>query len=136
MKFKVAGVAFAASTLTLAGIPPLPGFLAKLLLYEALFEYNVVLAVLMIIASAIGLLAYMKMLYIIVFGTTVTQLRGVDMKLAQTTLVVLTALIVLVGVVFLFNPDLTQSIVGSAAMQSTVNIEEYVEYVKNTFIQP
>jgi Formate hydrogenlyase subunit 3/Multisubunit Na+/H+ antiporter, MnhD subunit len=136
IKFKIAGVAFAASILTLAGIPPLPGFLAKLLLYEALFEYNVILAVLLIIASAIGLLAYMRMLYILVFGTTVKQLKKVDMELAQVTLIVLTALIVLTGVVFLFNPELTQNIVGSAAMQSTINIEEYVEYVKNTLIQP
>ncbi|MEM1595536.1 MAG: proton-conducting transporter membrane subunit [Desulfurococcaceae archaeon] len=136
MKYKAAGVAFAVSTLTLAGIPPLPGFLAKLLLYEALFEYNIALAILMVVTSAIGLLAYMKLLYIVLFGAPISLFRKVDMKLAQATLLILTVTIIIVGTVFLFIPEVTQSIIGSAALQSTINIENYVEYVENTFIKP
>lgn len=136
LKYPVVGVALATSTLALAGIPPLPGFLAKLLLYEALFEYNVTLAMLMVVASAIGLLAYMRLFYVVMLGVPSVEIKGLNARAASTSLVVLTVITILVGVVFLFSPQALQGIFKAAADQVTVNIENYVEYIKSTFSTP
>lgn len=136
MRNPLIGFVFTISTLSLAGIPPLPGFLGKLMLYEALFELHVGLAILMVVASAIGLLGYMKLLYIVVFGTPSERISLVDMKLAKISLVFLMVIIVAVGGVFLFNPDLTRLVFDSAGSQSTVNIVEYLDHLKTYIVSP
>ncbi|MEM1720447.1 MAG: proton-conducting transporter membrane subunit [Desulfurococcaceae archaeon] len=136
LKYPIAGTALAVSTLALAGIPPLPGFLAKLLLYEALFEYNVILSMMMVIASAIGLLSYMKLFYTILLGVPVVKIVKIDMKAAYVSLVVLTLLVTAFGVAFLFSPQLLQDLFKRAADQVSVGIESYIEYVNATLTRP
>ena len=135
-RYPVAGIALAVSTLTLAGAPPLPGFLAKLLLYEALFEKSPVIAITMIIASAIGLLSYMRLFYTILLGVPVVSWKELDFKCAKVVLLLLSIVIIVVGIVFLFNPDLLSKIIGAASTQSTIDIEKYAEYVKGTLRLP
>ncbi len=129
-RYIIPGLAFTVSTLTLAGIPPLPGFLAKLLLYNALFEYNPVAAILMIIASSIGLLSYMRLFYIVVLGTPITTKKKIDFKAGMFALAVLSLVIIAVGIVFLLGPEYLELVFGSCASQ-TINIEEYIINVAN-----
>ena len=127
--------ALAISTLTLAGVPPLPGFLAKLLLYEALFEYSIPLAILMIVASAIGLVSYMKIFYIIILAPSTTSIVHVNMKLAKLVLVVLAVILVTIGSLFTTTPQLLLTILSKTSTQVTDNIQLYIEFVKSTFIR-
>lgn len=128
-------IALAISTLTLAGVPPLPGFLAKLLLYEALFEYSMPLAVLMIIASAIGLVSYMKLFYTIILAPPTTSMTRVDMKLAKLVLVIFILVLMTIGILFTSIPQLLFTILSKTSSQVVDNIQLYVEFVKNTFIR-
>ncbi|MEM4717633.1 MAG: proton-conducting transporter membrane subunit [Desulfurococcaceae archaeon] len=130
MRSPLVGFIFIISVLTLAGIPPLPGFLAKLMLYEALFELNIGLAIIMVIASAIGLLAYMKLLYIVVFETPRKTIQPLTMKSAIISMLLLSMIIILMGAMFLFNPRLTEMVIDAAARESTIDIVSYIEQVK------
>ncbi|MEM2025308.1 MAG: proton-conducting transporter membrane subunit [Desulfurococcaceae archaeon] len=134
LKYPIAGAAFTMSVLALAGIPPLPGFLAKLLLYQALFEYNAIVAISMILASAIGLLAYMKLLYTVLLGTPLVPLTKLKMNHAYLSLLIEVALIVLLGIATLFSPQVLSSVFGSAAEQLTLGINSYVEYIRKILL--
>lgn len=137
LRYPVAGITLTVSTLALSGIPPLPGFLAKLLLYEALFEYNVLVAITMIVASAIGLLAYMKLLYIVVFSVPGLPVGKLNMKTANVSMSIFIVSILILGVLFLFNPQLLRIVFDAASQQvSPVNIVTYIEHVKKVIITP
>ncbi|MEM1641833.1 MAG: proton-conducting transporter membrane subunit [Desulfurococcaceae archaeon] len=134
-RYRVAGLSLVLSVLTLAGVPPLPGFLAKLLLYEALFEYNIAFAIAMVVASAIGLISYMKMLYVILLGLRVVEPAEVRMPLANLALVILVAFIVF-GIAFLASPWLLRVIYIRASEQLTMNIESYIAKLEQFILRP
>jgi multicomponent Na+:H+ antiporter subunit D len=125
---RVAAIALALSTLTLAGAPPLPGFMAKLALYNALFEYNAPLAVLMVVSSAIGLVGYMKLFYTILLASPTSTLVRVDMKLAKLVLAILFTAILAAGVVFTVTPQLLFTVLSSVSEQA-LNSEVYIQSV-------
>ncbi len=122
---RVAAVTLALSILTLAGVPPLPGFLAKLILYNALFEYSIPLAILMIIASAIGLVSYMKLFYTILLAPLSSSIVRVDMKLAKLVLVILATTVLVAGLLFTTMLQLLFTILNNVSEQ-VVNIELYI----------
>ncbi len=63
----VAGATTVIGALNLLGVPPFAGFLSKFLLYQAFLDVGMpYLAVLVVIASAISLLGYAKLIYIVV----------------------------------------------------------------------
>ncbi|MGC9012285.1 proton-conducting transporter membrane subunit [Thermogladius sp.] len=97
------GVALAVSTLTLAGIPPLPGFLGKLLIYQALFQYNVAAAVLFVVSSAVGLVSYMRLFYVLLVSPPTQTPAPVHAPLMKSVLAVLSAVLVAAGLVFTFS---------------------------------
>jgi len=122
---RVAAVTLALSILTLAGVPPLPGFLAKLVLYDALFEYSIPLAVLMIIASAIGLVSYMKLFYTILLAPPSSSVVRLDMKLAKLTLVILATTVLVAGLLFTTMLQLLFTVLSDVSEQA-INIELYI----------
>jgi len=61
------------SALNLAGIPPLPIFYSKLLLFNAMLSRSIALAIIIVVSSAIALLAYMRLLYTVVFGRRIVE---------------------------------------------------------------
>jgi multicomponent Na+:H+ antiporter subunit D len=125
---RVAAIALALSTLTLAGAPPLPGFMAKLALYNALFEYSAPLAVLMVVTSAIGLISYMKLFYTILLASPTSTLVRVDVKLAKLVLAILSTAILAAGVVFAVTPQLLFTVLSSVSEQA-LNSEVYIQSV-------
>jgi multicomponent Na+:H+ antiporter subunit D len=125
---RAGAIALAVSILTLAGVPPLPGFMAKLMLFDALFEYWLPLAVLMIIASAIGLVSYMKLFYTILLAPPVSSTRSVDMKLAKLALIILVATILVAGVLFIAMPQELFTLLRKTSEQS-IQIQLYREAV-------
>ncbi|MEZ0394767.1 MAG: proton-conducting transporter membrane subunit [Desulfurococcaceae archaeon] len=87
-------LSLALSTLSLAGVPPLPGFLGKLLAYEALFEQSPAAALTMVLASAIGFVAYAKLFYILLIAPPArrrVELAGHRLALASTAMLALTS---------------------------------------------
>jgi hypothetical protein len=64
------------------------------------------------------------------------QPKKIDFKLAKVTLTLMTIVLVVTGVIFLFVPQVLEAVVVEAAKQASVNIREYVEYVYRTLVRP
>ena len=70
-------LAIAALMFSLAGIPPLVGFFGKYYVFVAAVEAGLVpLAVLGVIASVIGAYYYLRIVYLVYFGTETEALTG------------------------------------------------------------
>ncbi|NJE09318.1 cation:proton antiporter, partial [Thermococcus sp. M39] len=67
-RMPIATFSLAIATLSLVGIPPLNVFFSKLLLFNALMEKSFGLALIIVISSAIALIAYMRVFYVIWLG--------------------------------------------------------------------
>ncbi|MEM0378161.1 MAG: proton-conducting transporter membrane subunit [Thermosphaera sp.] len=128
-KHPVASTALTASIMTLAGIPPLPGFLSKLLLYEALFQYNVASAIAMIVASTIGLISYMKLFYIIFFGTAGKEKQEARTRTANIVLAIFTGVLILLTTLLLTYPGFYNALVSRTVSQIE-DIETYLRSVQ------
>lgn len=133
-RYRIAGAAMAISALTLAGLPPLPGFLAKVVLYEALFEVNIAYAITMVVASAIGMLSYIRLLYTIMLEPPVTKPTHVDMVCAKVVLLLLSVVLVVMGVLFLFNIQLLDAVFAEAAKQVTLHIDKFIAEVQEHIV--
>ncbi|WP_448577493.1 proton-conducting transporter transmembrane domain-containing protein [Thermosphaera sp.] len=127
-KHPVSSLAFATSVLTLAGIPPLPGFLSKMLLYEALFEYSVVTAVIMILASTIGLISYMKIFYMLFFGTQGREAEKVSAKVMNIVLLALSAILFGFTLLLVAYPGFYDTVI-TATVKQIEEIETYLETI-------
>lgn len=110
------------SGLNLAGVPPLPVFYSKLLLFNALFQYNIVYAIVLVITSAMALIAYIKLLYIIIFG------RRIIFKISKTppymkyVLIFLTFTMIIIGISISY---VLETYISPAASQM-MNIYNYM----------
>jgi len=89
------GFSIAIGVLNLIGVPPLGGFYSKFMLYQVALEASQpVVAIVIVVATAITLMGYMKLLYI-VFGKTVAR-EKLKEPLTVSIPVVLLALICIV----------------------------------------
>jgi NADH-quinone oxidoreductase subunit N len=99
------GVALALLVLmfSLAGIPPMLGFFAKLAVLQAAVDAGLIwLAVLGVIASVIGAFYYLRIVYYMYFGETDAPLDD-DIPVVQWVALVASAAIMVVGIVNLFG---------------------------------
>ncbi|WP_209313534.1 NADH-quinone oxidoreductase subunit NuoN [Jannaschia formosa] len=88
---------------SLAGIPPMLGFFAKLAVLQAAVDAGLVwLALLGMIASVIGAYYYLRIVYFMYFGKTEAPVDG-DMPMVPWVALVASAVIMLVGIVNLFG---------------------------------
>lgn len=118
-----AGIALSISILTLSGVPPLPGFLAKLLIYTALFEVNIAFVILFVIATAIALISYMRLFYTVMLEPYAKPGRS-DMRLANAVLMISSALLVALGIATLFYEPAFDNMILSA-VDALLPIEKY-----------
>ena len=114
LRVKPAGAALALATLTLAGVPPLPGFLGKLLIYRALFDYSIPLAVAFVVASAIGFISYMRLFYVVLVSPVSSVGKPVRLPLITSILVVLSVALIVLGCVFTFSQTVFNGVFGVA----------------------
>ncbi|MEM4757037.1 MAG: cation:proton antiporter, partial [Desulfurococcaceae archaeon] len=116
---------------TLAGIPPYPGFMAKLLLYDALFKYSLLAAMAMILASAIGLISYMRLFYITLISPPMVT-TGIDMPRGTICLLILSSLLLVLGMFSTFTPqfldNILWNIVGQVAdpVKYIIDLSKYI----------
>lgn len=99
---------------SLAGVPPLVGFWAKFAVLAAVIDSGyVVLAVIGVIASVIGAFYYLRIVYLMYFGTDVDPL-DTDTDPAQRWLVVVAAAITVVAVINLLGVEGPAAIAAQA----------------------
>ena len=132
-KHLLPGLAIGISVFTLAGIPPLPGFLSKLLMYEAFFEYNPVFAIVMIIASAIGLLAYMRLFFTVLLEAPGKERAHRVMPIAEASTAAMGILLLLLGILFITYPDAFNTVFNEAVNQLS-NVVDYMSKLSSSLI--
>jgi len=132
-RYLLPGLAIGISVFTLAGILPLPGFLSKLLMYEAFFEYNPVFAIVMIIASAIGLLAYMRLFFTVLLEAPGKERTHRAMPIAEASTATMGILLLLLGVLFITYPDAFNTLFNEAVNQLS-NVVGYMSKLSSSLI--
>ncbi|MXU65612.1 NADH-quinone oxidoreductase subunit NuoN [Oceanomicrobium pacificus] len=96
-------LALAVLMFSLAGIPPLVGFFGKFYVLKAAVDAGLVwFAVAGVIASVIGAFYYLRIIYLMYFGTASDVLNG-RMPLLHYTMLMASALIMVVGIVNLLG---------------------------------
>lgn len=128
----VAGIALSISILTLSGVPPLPGFLAKLLLYTALFEANIAFAILFVIATAIALISYMRLFYTVMLEPYAKPERA-NMRIAGAVLAASSLLLIALGITTLFYEPAFNNVILSA-VDALLPIEKYFAELASNLI--
>ena len=94
----LATFALAVSGLNLAGVPPLPVFYSKLVLFNALFQYNIAYAIILVVTSAIALIAYIRILYVVIFGSREVREIGKTPAGIKAVLLLLTIVMIVMGI--------------------------------------
>ncbi|HSS13460.1 MAG TPA: proton-conducting transporter membrane subunit, partial [Rhizomicrobium sp.] len=95
-------VLFSMLFLSLAGLPPLAGFFAKFYVFLAAIQAGLVIpAVLGVLASAVGLVYYLKLVKVMVFDEPADALDG-ETRLGSRVIMVLSGAVALL---FLFAPS-------------------------------
>lgn len=90
----LATIALTIASLNLAGIPPLPVFYSKLLTFYAVFEISSIYGLVVVITSAIALIAYVKLVYAIILGRRAElSLREVPRSMSLALLALAIAMI-------------------------------------------
>ncbi|NJE08017.1 cation:proton antiporter, partial [Thermococcus sp. M39] len=124
-RMPIATFSLAIATLSLVGIPPLNVFFSKLLLFNALMEKSFGLALIIVISSAIALIAYMRVFYVIWLGK---PKEGLETKepLSMSLVCLLLALICLA--VGLIAPIILDKLIAPAVAQ-TMDYNSYINAV-------
>ncbi|MET1160193.1 MAG: proton-conducting transporter membrane subunit [Thermoprotei archaeon] len=120
--YPVATIALVTAGLNLAGIPPLPIFYSKLLLFYALFEYHPIYALILVVTSAIALIAYLRILYVTLFGRKVVSKTAKAPNSMRTVLVIFVILIIVMGV---YSSYIIENYINPAIGQ-LVSIDNYM----------
>jgi len=121
-KLPLTTLGLAVSALNLAGIPPLPIFYSKLLMFNALFAVHPIYAIIIVLTSAIALLAYIRLLYTTILGRRVVEEIKNEPYSMTAVLLVFVIIMVVMGIA---TPYILDNIISPATIQS-LNIENYI----------
>ncbi len=121
-KFPLTTLALAVSALNLAGVPPLPIFYSKLLIFNALFQVHPIYGFIIVLTSAIALLAYIRLLYVTLLGRLIVKdVRKRSLSMVSI-LLVLVFIMIGSGLAVSFIID---KYIAPASMQA-MNIYNYI----------
>ncbi len=121
----ITAFSFAVSTFSLVGIPPMNVFYSKLLLYGAYIEYNIALALVLVLSSIVALIAYVRVLYKMLFEGPKGEPKSED-KLMAAVCLVLALVILITGVM---APVIYQKIISVASVQA-MNYQSYIDAIR------
>jgi len=115
-------LAMAVAGLNLAGVPPLPIFYSKLMLFNALLQLNIAYAITVVVTSVIAFLAYIRLLYVALLGRrVVSKVRKIPMSF-NIVLATLTVLMLLMSIGIEY---IVTNLVDPAALQ-TMSVSNYM----------
>ena len=124
-------ISFTIATLSLAGLPPLNGFVSKYLLYTALIDKGLApLTLVIVLSSAFALLAHSKIIYGVWLKTPIRGLEGVHDPTWRMSipLLILAILCVVLG---LASPYIIEKLITSAVINLAYNTSDYVKEAFN-----
>jgi len=124
---KLTSILFLLGALASSGIPPFNGFASKLLIYESVYQFNPILAIIGIIVSIITLAVFVKAFFSAFTGQVLPKYKDVREapKLMMLSMIILSIIIVFFG---LF-PGLIVDWLAHPAANALINQAEYINAV-------
>lgn len=118
---------FIIGALAIAGIPPLNGFASKLLIYESVFMFNPILAIIAMVVSILTLASFVKVFHSMFMGPQLPEYRDVQ----EAPLPMLIAMGILATLVILFGlfPQQVLDILVAPAATALLDHTGYIHAV-------
>ena len=124
---KFTAMFFIIGALASAGIPPLNGFASKILIYESVYQFNPVLAILGILVSIITLAIFTKAFFSAFTGQVLPKYK--EVKEAPKSMMVGMSILALIIVFFSLFPGLIVDWLTLPAADALINQGIYIEAV-------
>lgn len=120
-------VFFMIGALAIAGIPPFNGFASKLMIYESVFIFNPVLAVIAMVVSILTLASFVKVFHSIFMGPRLPEYA--EVKEAPMPMLAGMAILALVVIIFGLFPGMVVDTLITPAAHALVNQGAYISAV-------
>jgi len=121
---KFTAILFLLGALASSGIPPFNGFASKILIYESVYQFNPVLAIIGILVSIITLAVFMKAFFSAFTGQLLTKYQQVR-EVPKSMIVGMTILAVIIVFFGLF-PGLVREWLTEPAAEALINQGIYI----------
>ncbi|MBP7121008.1 MAG: proton-conducting transporter membrane subunit [Methanolinea sp.] len=118
---------FIIGALAIAGIPPLNGFASKLMIYESVFIFNPVLAIIAMVVSILTLASFVKVFHSIFMGPQLPEYAGV--KEAPPSMLLGMGILASLAVIFGLFPDLVVTTLVNPAVHALTDQGAYIASV-------
>jgi len=124
---KFTSIAFIIGALAISGIPPFNGFTSKWLIYESVYQFNPILAVIAMLVSLITLASFTKVFQSAFTGPRLPEYK--DVKEVPKSMLVGMAILVAAIIFFSLFPGLIVDNIVSPATDALINQAAYVNGV-------
>ena len=121
---KFTSIAFIIGALAISGIPPFNGFASKFMIYESVYQFNPILAVIAMLVSLITLASFTKAFQSAFTGPQLPEYK--DVKEAPKSMLVGMGILVAAIIFFSLFPGLIVDHVVSPATDALINQAAYV----------
>jgi multicomponent Na+:H+ antiporter subunit D len=111
----------------IAGLPPFNGFASKLIIYESVFKFNPILAVIALLASILTLAIYTRAFQSAFVGPQLPAYK--DVREAPASMMFPMGVLAILTVLFGLFPDLVVKYLVTPAAQALVNQAQYIEAI-------
>lgn len=120
-------VFFIIGALAIAGIPPLNGFASKLMIYESVFVFNPVLAVIAMVVSILTLASFVKVFHSIFMGPQLPEYA--EVKEAPLSMLLGMGILASLAVLFGLFPDVVVTTLVNPAVHALTDQGAYIAAV-------
>ena len=123
-KMKWTSILYIIGTLSISGIPPLNGFSSKLLIYESVYHFNPILAIIGMLVSVITLASFTKAFYSAFMGAELPKYK--DVKEVPKSMIIGMSILGL-GIIFVsLFPGLIVNWIIHPAADALINQAAYI----------
>ena len=121
---KFTAILFIIGALASAGIPPFNGFASKILIYESVYQFNPILAIIGILVSIITLAVFAKAFFTAFTGQVLPKYK--DVKEAPKSMMVGMVILAVIIVFFGLFPGLIVNWLAQPAAEALINQTVYI----------
>ncbi len=124
---KFTSILFLLGALASSGIPPFNGFASKILIYESVYQFNPILAIIGILVSIITLAVFMKAFFSAFTGPVLPKYK--DVREVPKSMMIGMATLAVIIVLFGLFPGLVREWLTDPAANALINQGAYIEGV-------
>jgi multicomponent Na+:H+ antiporter subunit D len=118
---------FIIGALAIAGIPPLNGFASKLMIYESVYLFNPILAIIAMVVSILTLASFVKVFHSVFMGPQLPEYAGV--KEAPLPMLIGMGILAAICILFGLFPQPVVDMLVAPAVHALANQSGYIAAV-------